>query len=431
MIMADDLSLFDASVKLPRKTVVICFAIVFLAMAVLSLLIPVFSRPDHSTAVVNDSRLYPFYYQTNPDAMLEMRTSLGFPWILKTFPVRVNRPVMDGLVTGVRQWIILPVLSVIIPKRAQHIMWGDFSAVSVLSTYCIWEFLNLVFTLAAAVIFFRTIRGFTGDMTALVASALVLTTPIVVLGMREIELSAFELFIIASSLWFWKSVIFDKMPMTRVTLWSLGFGILFLGKPAMSTFITGWVVAAACGRRKQALISAICLPLPTVAWLIALKLMHIPYQVTEVKDFGAGVWILTSASLFADGIHFAGEWVKILFETSGIVSLPFFLLGVWVSRKLTFGNKIPLVRISAAYAVVDFVFYFLVHRTHAIYGMHTMVLYHVFTAIGVGSAAVWLAKRPAQRPGQNARFSERTLAWVLLAAMQAVLLVMVLPNYGG
>jgi hypothetical protein len=417
---------FSDENKLSRKTIALCIGACFVLVTAASLLIPVISGSGPAQAVVYYERLFPFYYQTNPDALLEMHSSLGFPLIFRTVPVRVNRPVVVGFVAALRKWVVMPVLSVFVPKRAQRIMWGDYSALSVLATYCTWVLLNAVLTLAAVVLLFMTWRGIVGDKTALTASMLVLTTPIVVLGIREIELGAFELFVIMASIWFWKAVFLDGLSTARLLVCSLGFGVLFLGKPAFSTFFVGWLLALISGKWKQSLAAVVCIAVPTIAWLIALRKMGIPYQVTEVRDFGAGVWVLNSASLIPDAISFGRQWIKIVFETSGTVSIPFFLVGVVSSRRMTIA-RIPLVRIAIACAAFDFVFYFLVHRAHAVYGLHTMVFYLVFTGVGMR----WFAMNASGRFNAPWKFSEGVWIVACIAAAQSALLISVLPRYGG
>lgn len=409
------------------KSLVIISIALFTSAAV-SLLIPLFSSVKSPMPSIVNPSLYPFYYQTNSDAPVEIRTALGFPEVFRTESYRVNRPLVYGIIAGIRNTCISPMAHGLVPEKLKSIHWGRYSAIDILMTYFLWTALNILLTFLACTMALRVFAVFFDDIVSLGASLILVTTPIAILGLREIQYGAFELFLIVASLRFWQIVLMSNERPIKIILLSLGIGVLFTGKIAISTFTAGCVLCALSKNRRLLLLIVPLAAIPPVLWAVACTTQGIPFVVSECVNYSAPLGRFAHgfhAHLIGNIIHFALLWCKALWEDTGFIHTPFFAIGLYCMIK---SGKNRILLVAALFALVNALFYFTLDRTHAVYGMHTMLFYFPIVALGVSETISFFCKRRGTSLDDRTRFS---LMIGIVFFMQIVNNYIVLPSYGG
>jgi hypothetical protein len=405
------------------------WAVFILAILWASLNIPRFSDQRMEKGVVWHPRLFPYYFQTNVDATLELSTALGWPEYYKVAPNRVNRPVVYALIAGLREFVASPLVSLAAGKDAGSKTWGPWTVRDHLLTYFIWIVLNLGMLTLSALMFHRLVRSHFGGMTGSLAAILLLSSPILLLSLREIHLTMYHLLVGMACLAFWHAVLLGgPMSKTRLAWLSLGIGALFLGKFCFNVFAAGALLCLLAGQWRKLFLILPAVALPTAVWFLMTKPLGYVYGVSEVSDCGAGVWLLQVESfgnLLREIAAFLSQWFKCLGESASVFHLPFAALGAYGLWKN--GGRMFL-GVALLAALVDMGFYFLVHRNNANYGMSTLLFFFVLVALGIQSALVRVGSRwPVFASG---RFAAVT-AVALILAIQLALNWRQLPQYGG
>lgn len=390
-----------------------------------SLHIPLFSGQDPAKGVVSHPRLFPYYFQSNVDAPLELSSSLGFPRYYKLVNNRVNRPVVYGFIAGAREAIVEPVLRVALgPDDGPR--WGRWTPREYLATYGLWFLLNWLLIAAVAVGIFRLARAHFGPRAAAYAAVMFLSAPIVVLSAREIHLGAFHVAVAFGCIAFWHRVLLGNPSAAATAFASVGIGVLLLGKPCLDGFGAGVLICLWLGQwRKLPLIFAGA-ALPTVAWYLAVKAAGYPYSVGEIQ-FGAGIWLLEVRSFggFLSEIRsFARDWLHCLGENVSLAHLPLAAFGAWVLRGDARGRAFLAVTLLAFVSATGF--YFVVHRAHGVYVMLPLYFFYVLAGVGLKEIATRITER---RPVDAAWAGYAALG--MLLAIQLALNLRQLPQYGG
>jgi hypothetical protein len=394
------------------------------AVMAASIWIPVFSHQDPARGRVGLPRLFPFYYQTNEDAPMELATALGFPGIYRTLPDRINRPTEYAIISGLRAGLVDPVLGLFVPAEDPAVMWGAWPAREYLATYAIWISVNLALILGALATFHALTREYFGGLRATLACVLFFTSPIVLLTLREAHNGAFHLFTGMATLSFWHGVLRNRIAGRRLILAALGLGMLYLGKPCLNGFAFGIMLCLWFRQHRKLPVVLALVALPTLAWMAAITIAGLRYTVSDVSHFGAGVWILrigSAGALFRETGGFLSAWFSILGESVFAPLLPLAGWGAWnmwgsrsetgavgggtdqrvasrdgsqdASRTAPMDTRRIALALFALAACTDMVFYFLLHRAHAVYGMNTAALIFVTASVGLVSAADRLAAR--------------------------------------
>lgn len=351
----------------------------------------------------------------------------------------MNRPVVYGAVAAARAGLAEPLMRLALPAGAGARRWGLWTERQYLATYSIWIALNLILIAGACVVAHRLVRFHFGALTADLSAALLLSSPIVLLSAREIHLGAFQIFVAVASLAFWHAALLGlparsadgaeglrPLSARGLAAASLGLGVLFLGKPCLEAFALGALLAAWTGRARKLPLILAGAAAPSLAWYLAVKAAGYPYAVGEVRDCGAGIWIwdVDSASgFFREAGLFAAAWGRALAEDMSLAQAPFAALGARALARTAKGRA--FLALGGMMAAANAAFYFLVHRSHAVYAAPTLAFYSVPAAIGLGTAATWITKRiPRAVPAAFAAFA-------LLLLIQAALAARQLPRYGG
>lgn len=439
--------------SVPRRAIArraawgLCGAILF----ALAMLIPRISGAGPGNGTVYHPRLFPYYFQTNIDAPMELASSLGFPSYFRIVPNRVNRPVVYGFIAGLRAGVAEPILRLILPDDIGARKWGRWTERQYLATYALWIALNLILIGASCGLAHRLVRFHFGALTADLSAVLFLSAPIVLLSAREIHLGAFQLWIATASVAFWHAVLLGLpargdggetlrpgnalrprnalRPLSRngTLAAALGIGILFLGKPCLEVFLLGAAVCVWMGQARKLPLILAAAAAPSLAWYLLVKAAGYPYAVVEVRDFGAGVWIFgmhSAGELGREAASYLSSWGHCLAEDASLFLVPFAACGA-ISLARTPKGRIFLV-LAGLMALSDAGFYFLVHRAHAVYAMPTLAFFFVPAAEGLRITATWITERTRMRTAYAGY-----AAFALLLAIQASLAFRQLPHYGG
>ncbi|HKP95674.1 MAG TPA: hypothetical protein VJ385_07945 [Fibrobacteria bacterium] len=407
------------------------FAALILA---LSVCIPLFSRPDPERVTIAYPPLFPFYYQTNGDAPLEMSTSLGFPGFYREQPFRVARPAFYAVLAGART-LLRPGADLILGKEGAERMWGEWPARDHVITYCLWILANFALLLAAARMAYKMALPYFPAAQASLACALLLASPIVLLALREIHLNALNVFMGIACLAFWKTALSERLSPGGLFLPSLALGVAFQGKLCLNGFGVGLCLCLLSGQGRKLIRILPGLAIPFLGWFLIVKAMGIPFGYPEVTRWRAGVWILEAgfSGAPAEFRWYVGQWLGALGESLGPGHVVFAALGAWS----LFRGPVPpgaphprraLLRLALLIAAADFGFYFLVHRVHAAYFMNTVFCVLLLACEGLAWAASLAAERLSPPWGRTAKFR---LCMVAAAAFQIALLWRQLPRYGG
>lgn len=404
----------------PRAVFLILAAALVVAFG-LAMALPLFSKTS-AKVYVSHPRLFPVYYQTNMDGPGELISSLGFPYAFREFSLRVNRPLVPGLVAFGREAVARPLVLAHLPAKWRAVQWGRWSAVDTLATYFIWLFFNCVFLALAVWLFYRTLREWIGQETGIYAAIILLFTPIVILSLREIQYGCLEILILSASISFWAEAVQGKQRAGRMTFFSLLIGVLFLGKLSISTFAAGAFLYGVFKRKPDVVAYVALTAVPTLLWIGICRMLGIPYHFAEVSGYDGVVWVAkvnSSLELGWEILLYASGWIHVLWESTASLHLLLACAGVWClirERHLTMLAMVP------CFALADFAFYLLVHRLHAVYGLHTMVILFALAAKGLHGflSQAGLSGRTAMLAGLLA-----------LAIVQAWMNLNQLPFYGG
>jgi hypothetical protein len=407
--------------------------------------IPRFSGQVPEKGVVFHPRLFPYYFQSNIDAPLELSTAIGFPEYYKVAPNRVNRPVVYAIIAGVREAIASPLVTLFAGKDAGRQAWGAWTVRDYLLTYGIWMVFNLGLLLACAALYHRMARAHFDSLTASLAVMMMLSSPIVLLSLREIHLGVYHLFVGLACLAFWHAVLLGvpagipagvagseavRRPLSNPALIaaSLAIGVLFLGKFCFNGFGAGLLLCLWMKQGRKLLLILPALATPTALWIPLTKVLGYTYGVSEVQDFGAGVWLLQVGSvsgLLREIASFLALWAKCASENLSAAHV--FLAAVGAVSLWKKGRR-AFLAVALLAILVDMGFYFLLHRVNANYVMSSLIFLFVPAAEGLivllqasGTRLPWIA---------SDRF--RAIAAVaILLALQFALNLRQLPHYAG
>lgn len=401
------------------------FIITLILIIGISFLIPVFSKTDMDPCVYHP-RLYPYYYQTNTDAAMVLMSANGYPEYLFEVPLLINRPLPPAVVSGIRRAIVGPLLSIFLPREARGLMWGRWSAADSLTSYTLWIIMNIFCVAASAFMLYRVCSVFFNRNVSYSAAVMLLTTPIVIFSLRELHYTAFALMIITGSLYFWLEVRKHQDSLCTVILLSFLMGFLFLGKLAVSTFLCGCLLYLLFAKKKVMIVPIIVFSsLPTILWMTLIGITGQSYSAPETRFLA---WVGEGSSILfyisKTGRYFLDQWIPSLWENTGILHIPFAVIGI---REIRRDKKRKLLPGFVLFALVDFLFYLLIHRTHAIYGLHTMVFYFVVTARGIVWFAGYLQRMFPKWIPENPIVTSISI----LVLIQAQINFLQLPLYGG
>jgi hypothetical protein len=403
-----------------NKNALFILACVLAAAISISLCIPLISKKDNrQSSTVYHPRLYPLYYQTNTDAPIELLSSLGFPGYYKKCSIRTNRPLIIGTAAGIR-WAAIGLASILAPGSLR-VAWGDYPALSVVFTYCVWIFINILLIGLAMAACFRAFAPLIGKNESVLTAVLLCTAPIVILSIREIGEGSVQVLLIAASLLFWQKVLTEKNSLRRLTFMSLAIGILLLGKLAITTFAVGCVICLFTSRRKLLglIIPIVCLPM--AIWICVCAILGIPFTLAEVSMNAPAIKGMASIFFAKRLLAFPAQWAFVLAESGLFLQMPLALVGLWWLAK----NKHPMLKFILVFVTVDFCFYCGLGRTHAVYGLHTMILYFPLVAVGITQVARWISEK------MNKRKWELSISLLIALVMQGALIALVVPTYGG
>jgi hypothetical protein len=413
-------SLSSINLSHENRIIAVVLAFVFAAMIAISIFIPLISnKKDQQIAYVYHPHLYPFYYQTNADAQMELLSSLGFPEYFKTCDLRINRPLILGTIAALRS-VVVNVAHVLLPgsDRAQ---WGEYSALSVMITYSLWILINITFIGLAMVACFKAFAPIVGKSEGAVAAVLFCTSPIVLLSIREIGEGSVQILLVALSVLFWKKIFTENVSPRRLILLSLVIGILFLGKFAMTTFAAGCCICLFTPKRNLLGLIIFTVIMPMLIWICICSVFGLPFSIAEIAVNAPAIRGALSLSFFQRLMAFSSLWTSVLAEDGLFLQMPLALLGLfWLVK-----NKHPLLRFVPIFAIIDFCFYCILGRTHAVYGLHTMIFYYPLVAVGI----VRVSRRLSQKI--NMLNWEQGIALILALVMQGALIAIVVPGYGG
>lgn len=400
-----------------------------------SLHIPIFSGQDASKGVVAHPRLFPYYFQTNIDAPVELSSSLGFPAYYKIAPNRVNRPVVYGGIAAVREGIAEPALLLILgPDDGPR--WGRWTAREYLATYALWFLFNWILIAAVAIWIYRLAKAHAGSEAASFTAILFLSSPIVLLSAREIHLGAFHMFVAIACAGFWHAVLLGApidagsarraLSGASLALASFGLGVLFLGKPCLDGFGAGLLAALWMRRFRNLPLILACAALPTLLWMAAVKAAGYPYAVGEVK-FGAGVWLLDvegPVAFLGEVAEFSRQWMHCLGENVSLAHLPLAAFGAWTLRTRPEGRALLAASLLAMVSAAGF--YFIVHRANGVYVMFPLYFFFLLAAVGLKEIATRIAAANPARAAWTV-----PAAFATLLAIQLMLAWRQLPQYAG
>lgn len=410
----------------------IAWVTAFLALTALSWCIPLLSRQDPRSGTLSYPPLYPVYFQTNVDAPLEMRTCLGFPGHFREEPYRISRPTYYAALAGVREFMIDPVARLFV--KGEGPQWGPWSARKTLITYFLWLFANVACVAGATLLGFRLLIAYLPGRLASLTAAMFLSTPILLLVMREIHLSAFQAFTTMACLAFWDAVLANRLSARWLVAASLLLGLFFLGKPNLNLFGAGIVLCLWLRQGRKLPVIVALAAMPTLIWICMVRAMGMAWSMSEVTQWKAGIWIVEvgPAQVVHEFAVYVMDWLRVLGESLTPAHLAFAAWGAWSLWKgrtpIAVRNRRALLALAGLLAGSDFLFYFLVHRVHAVYYVGTLLCVYALAVTGLTSAIGALSER--WRPEMAAR-SRAGVAWATVIALQAYLLCRQLPHYPG
>lgn len=324
-------------------------------------------------------------------------TSADFPDYFRINQYRVYRPLLTGIVALARELFVLPVLNKFCNNKSS-VTWGRFPAITIVTTYFIWIILNIIMLSSASLLLYKLYHIFFNRQQSLCATTLMISTPIIILSIREISYGILSFLIAVISFYFWYLVLNDQISKKKTIIYSLFTGILFLGKLSASTFIGGSILLIFRKKTIRFLVISVFITVPVILWVVYLKAVSIPYVIADLQ-YEAGNWfkeIHSLGELLKETYIYFIRWIRILSESTGFIHLPFLFTGFAFLYK-KYNSRFVL--LSVYIAATDFFFYFLVHRAHAIYCVSTLIMYFAITGYGISFTTRFLfSKNNKERP---------------------------------
>lgn len=408
------------------------WALVALAAIALSWSIPLFSSQDPRSGTLAYPPLYPVYFQSNEDAPLEIQTCLGFPGYYREEPYRVSRPTFYAVLAGLREAALDPIAR-LVSGGAGSARWGISTARETILTYFLWLLANAACLLGAARMGYALIAARLPAPHASLAALFLLTTPVLLLVMREIHLNCYQVFTALACLAFFEALLRDRLGGWRLIGASLLLGLLFLGKPNLNLFGAGAALCLLRGRWRELLIAVPLTALPILLWMGAARALGYEWSVPEVTRWKAGVWIIEAGPRLAaqEFILYVRDWSRALGESltpAHLLLAAGGAVGLWRGTVPSPAPGRTLLGVGAVVAAADFAFYFLVHRVHAAYYVGTLLGLYALAAAGLLRTVEAAGARLLPALGASARIR---IAFAAALLLQAALLIRQLPRYPG
>lgn len=340
-----------------RKKVFVTVAVmVLVAFVVGSNIAWLNPRPDFELYRTFDS--YPFMWQYNADAGMEILSAAYFPSVFETYPERINRPLYPVLARGFGEIVGLifsPVVSLsplekagagyVILKLIVHFLAG-VALWAVLRRWLSWEsiFLSLGLMLLHTHTFAHIATFHTTDLQIFV--------PIFVawgglyLQDRYRELGGLGALRSKPERRYWLLVV----------VFSLVAGILMLGKQNYSSYLALLATAVLVKRWREAVLSFLVHLAPLFLYVGYLSLVGLSYRNNEITGMDQGVWV--ADLLLQHPLLMAKDLWEILMEFLGnavrFFHVTLFLAVAALSRWRSIGRERKLGRTEAIFFLLLF-----------------------------------------------------------------------------
>jgi hypothetical protein len=259
-------------------------------IAIASLILGIFAisaniawlNPDPDYVVKTNEKI-PIMWQYNGDATVEFLSGAYFPEYFRVDKTRINRPAYPLLVKifgEVYGLIAKPFYELGILARA---MLGYIT-------------LKLLVYLAGALALYHISRRWFSAEASLLAVSLLLLHPFAITYIATFHTSELQFFTPIFLIFFWLNLS-DRYSHKKNILFSLAAGALMLAKQNYAIYLAILLFSFFFLKRyKESVLSFLVHLVPLAGWLIALKMLGIPYYNHESAS-GLGVW------LYQDLIH--------------------------------------------------------------------------------------------------------------------------------
>ncbi|MBX4206179.1 glycosyltransferase family 39 protein [Candidatus Parcubacteria bacterium] len=252
-------------------------AAIFLVSANMAWLNP---NPDY---VVKTNPTIPLFWQYNGDATVEFLSAAYFPEYFKVDKTRTNRP---GY----------PLAAHILAKVYGAIAWPIHTLNALQSTMLGYLTLKILVYLAGALALYDIARRWFSREVALLSVALAFLHPFAVTFIGTFHTSELQFITPILLVWMWLNL-GEKYSHQKNILSSLLTGYLMVTKQNYAAYLALLAFSFLILKRyKESILSVAVHLIPFGLWLLALKLLHIPYYNHESAN-GLGVW------LYKDLIH--------------------------------------------------------------------------------------------------------------------------------
>ena len=268
-------------VRRPRHSSwpVIVAGLVFLVFLVASHLAWLNPRPGFEVYRTFDS--WPFMWQYNADAGMEIISAAYFPHGFETYPQRINRPLYPALA-----WAI---------GNAGGLVLSPLRATSPLERAAAgYIVLKLVVQWLGVVVSARLLERYMSRTAARVASLFMLLHPFVFAHIATFHTTELQVWVPVFSLWmvFWTAEETGQRYWRRVLLSAAVIGVLMLGKQnfAVAAALAVWLLGARRWREVLAAVPAFLAPL--LLYMAFLRLVGLSYRNNEIAAMEQGIWVL-------------------------------------------------------------------------------------------------------------------------------------------
>lgn len=151
---------------------------------------------------------------------------------------------------------------------------------------------NFILLFLTAYIFYLLVKKNISQRVAFFSSILLIFSPFVHVWLVQPETNIFGLFSIVFTLYLMQGYVSNPSP-RKLMIFSLAIGFLLLGKKIFALSIFIFLLALVFKRYKEGIIFFILHLLPSVFWFFWIsRIWGLPPYVSEVSDWGVGVWML-------------------------------------------------------------------------------------------------------------------------------------------
>lgn len=234
-------------------------------------------NPNPFDEVYRTTHNFPFFWQYNPDAGVELLTAVYFPEIFHTYETRINRP-------------FYPISAQILGKLI-YLVSSPFISLDILEAtaagYLLFKL--LIFSVASWAAF-SWFRKFFSEKESILGAGIIFFSPLSLEYAGAFHTTELQFISPIFIIWF-VTIWLEKTSLKNNFIYSILVGVLLLGKQNYAIYLSILLIGLIYSRYTDVVLSFIFHLIPLLGYLVFLESHDFTYSNYEADKYGQGVWI--------------------------------------------------------------------------------------------------------------------------------------------